>query len=178
MTDATGDNAWRRVVAALANDDVRRAAGALFLGADPEGELAKLSPSRRRHVVSTLVGSGIATGDDGALTANPSVFAELLAQRPARRATGIERFLRDGRIVQYPMNTAERGELLAWVARRALKPGEVVSEKEMNERVRPFSDNVAILRRYLVDYGLVERRPDGREYALAADASPHPTSPA
>ncbi|MBD7958842.1 DUF2087 domain-containing protein [Microbacterium sp. Sa4CUA7] len=30
----------------------------------------------------------------------------------------------------------------------------------------PYSDDTAVLRRYLVDYHLVERRADGTEYAL------------
>jgi hypothetical protein len=31
----------------------------------------------------------------------------------------------------------------------------------VNARLRPFSDDVAMLRRYLVDEGMIERRPPG-----------------
>ena len=47
-----------------------------------------------------------------------------------------------------------------------LKSGEVVSEREMNERLSVHSEDVAALRRYLVDAGLVERTATGSEYAL------------
>jgi hypothetical protein len=44
----------------------------------------------------------------------------------------------------------------------------VLSEKELNERLEPFSSDVAVLRRHLVDHGLVERTRSGSEYALTA----------
>lgn len=164
----TGDNAWRPVVAALANPDTRAVIGLLITGGDVEAHLAELSPSRRRHVVATLVRAGIA---DESLAFRPGVFDELLRREPARKATGIDRFLRGGRIAQYPAKPVERAELLRWVAARALRPGEVIPEREMNERLAAFSDDTAVLRRYLVDAGLVERRRDGTEYALAAGAA-------
>lgn len=40
----------------------------------------------------------------------------------------------------------------------------------MNERLAPFAPggDVAVLRRYLVDHGLLERTPSGSEYAPVA----------
>jgi hypothetical protein len=54
------------------------------------------------------------------------------------------------------------------VAGQALAPHEVVDERGMNERLAAFSDDTAVLRRYLVDIGIIERRRDGSEYALAS----------
>lgn len=162
----SGDNAWRPILAALASPDTRRAIGLLIVDGDLEGFLGSVSPSRRRHIVDTLRRAGI-VGDDLAL--RDEVFAEILRREPARKATGIDRFLRHGRIAQYPANLVERERLLRWVAARALGPGEVIGEREINERLAAFSDDTAVLRRYLVDLGIVERRRDGTEYALVAD---------
>lgn len=162
---ATGQE-WRPIIAALANPDMRRVIGLLIVGDDVEGFLARRSPSRRRHTVAALRRAGIVDED---LTLREDVFERVLRREPARRATGIDRFLRDGRIAQYPANPSERERLLRWVAARALRPGEVIDEREINARLAAFSDDTAVLRRYLVDLGLVERRRDGTEYALVVD---------
>ncbi|MDZ8276433.1 hypothetical protein R2Q81_10800 [Microbacterium aquimaris] len=48
-----------------------------------------------------------------------------------RRPTGLARFFdAGGRIAVYPSNPQLRAELLASVARSALEPGEVLSEKQ------------------------------------------------
>lgn len=81
----------------------------------------------------------------------------------------LSRFLtKDGEIRQYPKNLDKRRQLLEWVASQALEPGEVLSEVALNNRLRPFSADFAVLRRYLVDFGLVERTLSGTEYALVA----------
>jgi len=169
MTRSQTGNEWRRVVAALANPDIRRIVGLLFLDEDTTGALAELSPSRRRHIVQTLTGSGIAIdGASGALSLNASIFSDVLMQDPARKAVGVERFLRNGKIAQYPMDRRERAELLDWVARRAFTDGDRVDEHTVNERLEQFSDDVAVLRRYLVVHGLVDRARDGSEYRYPA----------
>jgi hypothetical protein len=68
-----------------------------------------------------------------------------------------------------PAAPAERTELLRWVRDHALEPGEVLTEAELNQRLRVFHPDVAMLRRYLVDESLVERTPAGTEYAIPED---------
>lgn len=87
-----------------------------------------------------------------------------------RPRTGPERFLdRHGRIVQYPVRDPDMHELLVAILPRILSPGEVLTEAEINERIRPLTDDVALLRRSFVDHELVERTMSGTEYALVAD---------
>lgn len=157
---------WRAIVAALANDAARVAYARIVAG-DADAAFEGLSPSRRRHVADTLVGADLVTEADGRWIADGEVFRAALRAAPAPpRATGPERFLdADGRIAQYPANKTVRGELLALIAERALRQGEVVAEREINERLASFTDDVAVLRRYLVDYGLLERTATGSEYA-------------
>lgn len=86
---------------------------------------------------------------------------------PGRRV-GVGRFLSpEGRIARFPVASADLRELLAHAAERLLSPGEVLSEPEFNIRLAQFTDDVALLRRHLVDHGFVERTRSGSEYALS-----------
>ncbi|GAA4155281.1 DUF2087 domain-containing protein [Gryllotalpicola daejeonensis] len=158
---------WRRVVAALANPDMRLTWARLVCGAGETDATAGLSPARRRRVLDGLRGAGLI---DEASAPRSAVFAEVLAAAPvAPQPTGPERFLRGGRIDRYPASQTERGELLALIAGRAFRSGEVLDEREVNERLASFHDDVAVLRRYLVDFGLLVRTRSGSSYALAEE---------
>jgi len=157
-------NRWRPLIAILANPETRRIAARVMLGADLETATDGLSPSRRRRATEAVLQSGLVDPATRALA--PDAFRAILESAPVPRRDGIERFVDDGRIRQYPANLEERGELLAWVARGVFDTDEVLTEREVNSRLLPYSDDVAVLRRYLVDYQLVERRSDGSEYAL------------
>jgi hypothetical protein len=164
MREAERDR-WRPMIAALANDDTRRVFARLVL--DIEGDpFVGLSPSRRAHVWKQLERAGLIAEVNGRTILKSEAFADVLQRVAVNRPTGIQRFIRDGRIIQYPARPAERLELLEWVAGTVLRPGEVVSEAEMNDRLSTHTDDVAALRRYLVDAGLVERTTTGSEYAL------------
>ncbi len=78
------------------------------------------------------------------------------------------RFLRrgDGAIDRYPRRDADRALLLRWIADRAFPHGEEgdLTEAQTNDRLYRYADDVAVLRRYLVDAELLERFPDGTGY--------------
>ncbi|MDQ0664082.1 hypothetical protein QFZ35_002580 [Arthrobacter ulcerisalmonis] len=102
----------------------------------------------------------------GGLVAADSIFRDLLAQQPRRRPqTGLDRFMRLGRIERYPANAAERRELLAGIAREVFAPEEKLTERQVNERLLAYTDDVVLLRRYLVDFGLLQRTPSGSSYS-------------
>jgi len=157
--------AWRPVIAALANDDARRVFARLTLGLEGD-PFAGLSPSRRSHVRQQLTSAGIIDVNDGEVALRPDVFTSILRHVAVSRPTGIQRFLHEGRIVQYPARPAERLELLEWIAEQVLKPSEVVSEREVSERLASYTNDTAALRRYLVDAGIVARTATGSEYVL------------
>ncbi|MBN9153944.1 MAG: DUF2087 domain-containing protein [Microbacterium sp.] len=168
MAEAS-ENSWRNVIAALANPHTRRLYATLLLGLDDSAVLDSHSPSRRRHVVESLLRTGTVTeGADGRLSIREDAFGEILAQQPARRRTGVERFLVRGRIGQYPSSVGEREELLRWVAGRVLAADEILDERSLTERLADYTDDPATLRRYLVDFSIVERRRDGSEYCLVS----------
>ena len=170
MNRETGQSGphWRRVMAALANHDARTAYAQIVLGAGLPDGTAGLSSRRRDRAIAVLLDAGLverSTGNE--VVASESIFRDLLTQQPKRQPqTGVARFMRLGRIDRYPANQAERRELLAWIAGEAFRPGEELTERQVNERLLSYTDDVVLLRRYLVDFGVLDRTPSGSSYSL------------
>lgn len=68
----------------------------------------------------------------------------------------IRRFVRDGRLLQMPAKRAKRLLVLDHIA-QSFEPGRRYPELEVNAILRSFDDDVATLRRYLVDESLLTR---------------------
>lgn len=155
---------WRRVVAALANRDARTAYGQIVLG---EEVLAGAKEQRRHRAIAILLEAGLVERrGSNAYQASETIFHDLLSQQPKRQPkTGVDRFLRLGRIDRYPASAADRRELLAWIVGEAIQPGEDLTERQVNERLLSYTDDVVLLRRYLVDFGLLERTASGSSYS-------------
>jgi hypothetical protein len=159
-------NQWRRVVAALANPDARRVYAELVAA-----ESAAPGAAKRDRAIRTLATAGLVDLDaSGTPHTTPTVFADLLAETAEPRKEGVDGFVVDGRIAQYPARPTERLEVLRWAIGTALAPDEVLTEPEVNERLAALTDDFATLRRYLVDAGLLERTPSGTAYARPAGA--------
>ena len=158
---------WRRVMAALANNDTRTAYAHIVLGAKLPEEISGLNDQRRDRAIAVLLESGLVERNAASELAAPeAIFRDLLTQQPRRQAqTGLARFMRLGRIERYPANMAERRELLAWIVSEAIEPGERLTEKRVNERLLGYTDDVVMLRRYMIDFGLLERTPSGSSYS-------------
>lgn len=156
---------WRGVLAALTNPDLR-AVLAESMAAPP------LSDARRRRAIARLVELGLVHATETGVPAfDEALVRGILSENPPAKRTGSDRFLdAEGRIDRYPAQAADRRELLEWVAERAFSPGEVLSEHETNERLSAFSSDTAVLRRYLVDAGVLERTRSGSAYARAAES--------
>lgn len=164
---------WRRVVAALANNDARTAYAQIVLGAELTDVVANLNDQRRNRAIAALLESGLIERNAvNEVEASETVFRDLLTQQPRRQAqTGLARFMRLGRIERYPANMAERRELLAMIVSEAIKPGEDLTEKQVNERLLSYADDVVMLRRYIIDFGLLERTPSGSSYSRPEESA-------
>ena len=158
---------WRRVIAALANNDARTVYARIVLGAKLPEAVADLKDQRRNRAVAALLESGLVDRNAGGeLVASKAVFRDLLTQQPRRQPQeGVARFMRLGRIERYPANKAERRDLLAWIVSDAITAGEDLTEKQVNERLLSYTDDVVMLRRYLIDFGLLERTRSGSSYS-------------
>ena len=154
-------------MAALANSDARTAYAQIVLGAKLPDVVADLNDRRRTRAIAVLIESGLVERNAAnELEAPEAIFRDLLTQQPRRQAQiGLARFMHLGRIERYPANMTERRELLAWIVSEAIEPGEHLTEKQVNERLLSYSDDVVMLRRYMIDFGLLERTPSGSSYS-------------
>lgn len=169
----------RRLLAALANAQARRVFAEIGVGGTPG---SSLSPAKLERALTLLNQAGLVeaveTEGGARYRIREHAFRDALAGlSSAPSPSGVERFLTaDGRIDRYPAREADRLRLLAWVATRILDTGERMAERELNERLARFTGDVPMLRRYLVDAGIVSRMPDGSAYWLAlkedADGGP------
>jgi hypothetical protein len=158
----------RDLLALLAEPDRLRALAAVALGAGTLAEVAEragLEPRAAARALSRLVAGGLLEGE---ATKGYEVRAAVLraaAMRPATDrqerdgADGSEvlgRFLRGGRLVAIP---AARGKRLAVLDHLAglFEPGRRYPEREVNEILGALHPDYAMLRRYLVDDGFLDR---------------------
>ncbi len=91
----------------------------------------------------------------------PAFRDEPAAGAPQRRLTDIEKvvraFLRDGRLVSIPAKPTKRDLLLPVILDRCFPEDRGYEEKQVNMRLALLHPDVAALRRYLVDGGLMTR---------------------
>lgn len=171
---------WKPILAALGNEAARTVFAHAALGTLDAQARAALN-SREAKALQTWLSLGVLTQvpDDGPVTSAGSVTVDggllratlaapqVRGEQKAR--AGVGKFLVGGlgpRLQALPAAPGEQRELLMWVRDAALRPGEVLTEPQLNERLRVFHEDVALVRRYLVDHGLLERTPTGTQYAL------------
>ena len=76
---------------------------------------------------------------------------------PAYDAKVLRAFLRDGHLVSIPAQERKRRAILRYLASRCFAEDRGYPEREVNERLSPFHEDVAALRRYMVVAGLMTR---------------------
>ncbi len=168
MPKSSDPNAWRGVIAALANPESRHVLGLLLAELDASEHLAALPFKRRDRVVRVLSDAGLLVSTGDALRLRAERFAELLAVAPVERSRGIDRFVVNGRLEQYPAGVDDRMAVLQYLIDRAMpEPTELVDERTITERLEVLTDDPVTVRRYLVDAGLLDREPDGSSYRRA-----------
>jgi DNA-binding HxlR family transcriptional regulator len=81
---------------------------------------------------------------------------------PAYDAKVLRAFLRDGRLVSIPAQERKRQAILRYLMARCFAEDRPYPEREVNDRLGRYHEDVAALRRYLVGAGLMMRA--GGEY--------------
>ncbi len=76
---------------------------------------------------------------------------------PAYDAKVLRAFLVDGRLASIPSQEKKRGVILRFLLDRCFGEDRAYPEKEVNQRLALYHPDVASLRRYLVDTGLMAR---------------------
>jgi hypothetical protein len=142
----------RRVVAALGNDERRQVFAAAILDISVD-----LPPRRREKALREL-------RDAGVLDANGHVVEAAFVIAEQKRDP-LHPFVVDGRIDRFPVKWERTLEVLEWVV--TTLPDRTMTEREINEHLAHRTTDVALLRRYLVDAGLVTRTADGGSYLIS-----------
>jgi hypothetical protein len=71
----------------------------------------------------------------------------------------------DGPLDKFPPKEKQKFIVLTEIAKR-FKPEEKYAEKEMNEILKAIYHDYVLVRRYLIEYGFLDRKADGSEYWL------------
>jgi len=70
-----------------------------------------------------------------------------------------------GRLAKFPLKQKQKLVVLREIAKR-IEGDRLYSEKEINQVLKAVYDDYVTIRRYLIDYGFVDRKPDGSQYWL------------
>jgi hypothetical protein len=164
------------IIGLLADDDRRRVAAAIVLGAtslDAVVAASGVAVDRAGRALGRLVDAGLVTSATGGLAVGGDVFKQAAREalsRPKRsehegesgeRRKVLDAFVHDGRITSVPAAHGKRIVVLDWLA-QAFEPGVRYPEREVNEIIAVRHPDTAMLRRYLVDEGILDRA--GGEY--------------
>ncbi|MEQ2528255.1 DUF2087 domain-containing protein [Robertmurraya yapensis] len=77
----------------------------------------------------------------------------------------IKKFFSNGKLMKFPPKEKQRLVALQEIAKQ-LKVDYVYNENELNQSLKDFYEDYVLIRRYLIEYGFLDRKPDGSQYWL------------
>jgi hypothetical protein len=162
------------IVGLLADDDRRRVFAALVLGGSTLDEVRASTGLTARRAATALArlvaGDLVVRGDRGEHVLLGEAFrlaamAAAASERPGPDPTDdvpeddariLRRYFRGGRLTQIPPQRARKLVILDRLAQE-FDVGARYSERQVNAILRRFHEDVASLRRFLVDEGFLDR---------------------
>ncbi|WP_347437003.1 DUF2087 domain-containing protein [Fodinisporobacter ferrooxydans] len=76
----------------------------------------------------------------------------------------------DGSLKTFPLKEKHKLIVLRQIAKR-FQSEQTYNEKEINQILKHVYDDYVTLRRYLIEYGFLDRKSDGNQYWLKSDAA-------
>ena len=76
----------------------------------------------------------------------------------------INKWIKDNKIQKIPKKEKDNIELFNYIANLTFEKNVQYTEKEINEKLKNFYIDYAILRRYMVDYKILSRTRDCKTY--------------
>jgi hypothetical protein len=157
----------RELLGLLAEPDRLKALAAVALGADDLAEVAEragLEPRAAARALSRLVAGGLLEGAAGKGYRVRTEALRAAARPPAPEAEEAEepgsavlrRYIHHGRLLAMPAAHGKRLVVLDHLA-GLFEPGRRYPEPEVNELLGRYHPDFAMLRRYLVDDGFLDR---------------------
>ena len=165
MEDTPGP---RELLALLAEPDRLKALAAVALGANslPDvAEYAMLDPKSAARALSRLVAGGLVEGGAGEgyrvrqETLREAARPPAEESEPAKESGNgvvLRRYIHKGRLLAMPAAHSKRLVILDHLA-GLFEPGRRYPEPEVNELLGRYHPDYAMLRRYLVDDGFLDR---------------------
>jgi hypothetical protein len=77
----------------------------------------------------------------------------------------VTKYISNGVLTQFPQKEKQRLVILREISAH-LKKDYIYDEQELNQILKGFYEDYILIRRYLVDYGFIDRKPDGSSYWL------------
>ena len=157
----------RELVALLAEPDRLKALATVALGANNLADVAEyagLQPKAAAKALSRLVAGGLVEGGSGEGyrvrydTLREAVRPPADESEPAEESGNevVRRFISKGRLLSIPAARSKRLTVLNHLA-GLFEPGRRYPEPEVNELLGRYHPDYAMLRRYLVDDGFLDR---------------------
>lgn len=158
---------WIQVAAGLKNPSMRRLLGAVLSG---EGTGEAPGKSERKDL-ERWASIGLLRQEPSGWVLNDELLEQTLASAVAAKAdrTGIRRYFDGHRLHTLPAKPADRHEVLVYLRNAVIDAQEELREEQINERLRVFHPDVALLRRYMVDHSLLLRAADGSGYRKGSE---------
>jgi hypothetical protein len=170
MGDMGQSSGARDLLALLAEPDRLKALAAVVLGAETMPQVVErtgLAPRAAARALSRLVAGGLLDGDAGkgyrvrteaiqAAAIPPETDAADAVPGGSPEAEVLRRFLHNGRLLAMPSAHGKRLVVLDHLA-GLFEPGRRYPEPEVNELLARYHPDYAMLRRYLVDDGFLDR---------------------
>jgi DNA-binding transcriptional ArsR family regulator len=160
------------ILGLLAGTERLQVVAAIVLGAGSADDVSRVTGLDARtaaQALARLESGGVVVVEDRRYRVDHRALAQ--AARDARRSgpprsgpepagsgnAHLRNFVRGERLISIPAAHGKRRAVLEWLAQR-FEPGLVYPEREVNARLAEAHPDVAALRRYLVDDGLLDRR--------------------
>ncbi|HEV2757625.1 MAG TPA: DUF2087 domain-containing protein [Actinomycetota bacterium] len=155
----------------LAEPDRLRVAAAMVLGSHTVEAIVRatgLEPKVVEQALARLTSGGLVTGDRSSLTFDEGELRAAVRSAAEEREAGeklglppvasdvLRRFIRNGRLVSIPMARSKRLVILDHLSQE-FEPGWRYTEADVNQILGDYHEDVAALRRYLVDEGFMAR---------------------
>lgn len=160
------NNKWVEIAAGLKNQNMRKALGLVLAGEQDrlDGSTQNAKDLQRWAKI------GLLRQENEHWQLNEQLLSDTLAAASATNTqrTGILRFFTDSRLNALPARPAERHAVMLHIRDQVLAAEESLREDQLNERLAVIHEDVALLRRYMVDHGLVHRDAAGTDYRLPA----------
>lgn len=160
-----------RLLGLLAEPDRLKVVSAIVLGArtvDAVVRATELDAKAVEVALARLISGGLVADDRRNLTIEEEELRAAVRSAAEEREAGeklglppvvsdvLRRFIRNGRLVSIPMARSKRLVILDHLSQE-FEPGWRYTERDVNEILGDYHEDVAALRRYLVDEGFMAR---------------------